>query len=155
MNWRLCDLVRAGAAAGLLFAMAGSTIRAQEPAEPLPGVPENYGGLLLEPDAVPEEFDEPFTGTQSWILLEQDTAAPATGQYYVVALDPEGQTGKLWVAWGRREVFGFRDLLTYPDVLDTVRTFHEVDGQRLPFLPRLLRGVSRIVRFFARIFGVS
>lgn len=124
------------------------------PAETLPGVPENYGGLLLEPDAVPEEFNEPFTGTQSWILLEEDTAAPAAGQYYVVAYHPEGVTGKLWLAWGRREVFGFRDLLTYPDVLDTVRTFHEVADQRLPFLPRVLRAVSRISRLFTRIFGI-
>ncbi|MEW4569815.1 hypothetical protein AB1L88_18275 [Tautonia sp. JC769] len=37
MYWRLRDLVRAGAAAGLLFAMAGPMLRAQEPTEPLPG----------------------------------------------------------------------------------------------------------------------
>lgn len=36
MNWRLRDLVRAGAAAGLLFAMAGPMLRAQEPADTFP-----------------------------------------------------------------------------------------------------------------------
>ncbi|RUL88568.1 hypothetical protein [Tautonia sociabilis] len=37
MNWRLRDLVRAGAAAGLLFATLGQESRAQEPAELPPG----------------------------------------------------------------------------------------------------------------------
>lgn len=37
MNWRLRDLVRAGAAAGLLLAMAGPMLRAQEPADSFPG----------------------------------------------------------------------------------------------------------------------
>jgi hypothetical protein len=37
MNWRLRDLVRAGAAAGLLFALAGPSARAQEPLELPPG----------------------------------------------------------------------------------------------------------------------
>lgn len=120
-----------------------------------PGVPEGTGGLLLEPDAEPEEFYERFTGTSSWILREEDTTAPQSGQYYVVAYHPEGETGKLWVSWGREEVFGFRDLVTYADVLDTVRTFHEVDDERLPFLPRVLLTVSRIARFFARVFGAG
>ena len=118
-----------------------------------PGLPGGIGGVLLEPDPEPEEFDEPFTGTQSWILLEEDTTAPQTGEYYVVAFHPTGDTGKLWVSWGREEVFGFRDLVTYADVLDTVRTFHEVDDEPLPFLPRILLAVSRIVRFFAGLFG--
>ncbi|MFO7975562.1 MAG: hypothetical protein R6V12_13105 [Candidatus Hydrogenedentota bacterium] len=120
-----------------------------------PGVPESMGGVLLEPEGQPEEFYERFTGTASWILLEEDTTVPQSGQFYVVAYHPESETGKLWVSWGREEVFGLRDLVTYADVLQVVRTFHEVDDEPLPFLPRFLLTISRIARFFGRLFGAA
>ncbi|QDV36488.1 hypothetical protein [Tautonia plasticadhaerens] len=45
MNWRLRDLVRAGAALGLLFSMAGDSARAQEPIG-LPPSPELLGETI-------------------------------------------------------------------------------------------------------------
>lgn len=118
-------------------------------------VPSGLGGVLLQPADVPDAFDEPFTGTQSWILLESDRAAPATGQYYVIAFDPAGDPGKLWVAIGREEEFGIDDLFTFADVIDRVRAFHEVSSDPKPLLTQILYVISRILSALAAIFGLS
>ncbi|HOH29785.1 MAG TPA: hypothetical protein PLC40_08935, partial [Candidatus Hydrogenedentes bacterium] len=44
----------------------------------------------------------------------------------IVAFVPSGTPGKLWVAPGIRESFGFMDIVTLPRVIYKVRTFHEV-----------------------------
>jgi hypothetical protein len=92
--------------------------------------PEGLGGLIFNTDDIsdPEVFYEPFSGTTSWILLEQDAQLPAAGRYYVVAYEPSGTPGKLWVALGIEEVFGLGDILSLPAVLGQVRSFHEVPG---------------------------
>ena len=110
-------------------------------------VPEGLGGVVFPTAGLTAEFfDEHFTGTQSWILLEQDYPLLEEGQYYVVAYHPEGLEGKLWVAVGRREEFGFKDLLTFREVVDDVREFHEVFDERPPLLTRILLAVSDILR---------
>ncbi|GMU92185.1 MAG: hypothetical protein AMXMBFR4_12430 [Candidatus Hydrogenedentota bacterium] len=118
-------------------------------------VPSGLGGVLLEPSGGPEVFKEPFTGTQSWILLESDRAAPAAGTYYVVAFDPAGEPGKLWVAIGREENFTFVDLLTFADIIDRVREFHEVSSDPKPLLTRILYVISKILSAVAAIFGMT
>jgi len=93
---------------------------------PVP-VPEGYGGVVLPTAgiATPEPFHEPFTRTDSWILLDVDVELPSAGRHYIVAY-PEGEEeGKLWVAVGTRERFGIRDLLAFPSVTREVRLFHE------------------------------
>ena len=90
----------------------------------------------------PRFFDEPFTGTQSWIMVEEEFNLPADGTYYVVAFDPAGTGGKLWVAWGKREAFTFRDILKLHTVIRDVRTFHEVQDRRKPFLPWTISALS-------------
>ncbi len=89
--------------------------------------PEGLGGLVFESGSVsePEVFDEPFTGTTSWILRDEEVALPAAGRYYVVAYAPSGEAGKLWVALGVEEVFELDDILTLPEVIADVRAFHE------------------------------
>lgn len=112
------------------------------PAAALPfGVPEGVGGLVFETGTVasPEEFREPFTGTDSWVLFEDTIALPGSGRHYVVAYSPSGEQGKLWVAIGQREVFGVRDVLELPATIRRVRAFHEIAGQ-----PRWLR-VSAVI----------
>lgn len=101
------------------------------PAADLPfEAPEGLGALVFETDDItdPVVFDEPFSGTTSWILLEEDVELPAAGRYYVVAYAPTGETGKLWVAPGQEEAFSFADIVSLPAVLDDVRAFHEVEG---------------------------
>lgn len=102
-------------------------------------VPDGLGGLLFPSKWQEQEhFYEPFTGTESWILLEQNVTLPADGQCFVVGYHPDGQPGKLWVSVGRREEFGLLDILGMPAVVREVRTFHEVIGERLSFLTSLM-----------------
>jgi len=90
--------------------------------------PSRLGGLSLDTRGIekPREFYEPFTGTRSWILTEQDVQLPKVGRYYVVAYDPSGKPGKLWAALGRKEVWEAKDLLKMPKIITEVRQFHEV-----------------------------
>lgn len=118
-------------------------------------VPRGLGGVLLESVDNPEFFDEPFTGTQSWILRESDRLAPENGQYYIVAYDPEGGAGKLWVAIGRAEQFGFEDIVSFADIIDEVRAFHEVSDVPMPLLTRILYIVSRIIAVLLEFFGLG
>lgn len=98
------------------------------PAIDLPfDVPTGLGGILISSESVtePEVFDEPFSGTRSWILFEHDVLLPEAGIYYVVAFDPTDQPGKLWVATGREEVFEPDDIAELQEILPLVRAFHE------------------------------
>ena len=74
----------------------------------------------------PRRFHEPFTGTDSWILLEETISLSAPGVYHLVASAPPEQADKLWVAVGQREAFGLGDLLALPSIVRRVRAFHEV-----------------------------
>jgi len=105
------------------------------PAIELPfAVPEGLGGILLQrPEGQePEFFHEPFTGTDSWIQGEIEPELPQAGTYYAVAWLPDGATGKLWVAPGRREVFGLADLAGLPATIERVRAFHELGAASYP-----------------------
>jgi hypothetical protein len=97
-------------------------------------VPEGLGGLVFETDEVlePEVFDEPFSGTSSWILREEDVDLPEAGTYFIVAFVPSGEAGKLWLAPGDREEFGLGDIIRLSGVLDEVRVFHETSGGAFP-----------------------
>ena len=132
----------------LLLAVPGGST----PAPPgAPDLPPGYGALILESNpAERERFDEHFTGTASWILLRDTVTLPASGIYFLTAYHPEAVPGKLWVAVGTREVFGLQDMIEFPQVVDEVRTFHEVQDERPPFLTRVMIFVGR---FLQAIFG--
>ncbi len=103
----------------------------------LPGlleIPNGSGAVFLRTVSIPapEIFHEPFTGTDSWILLQQTVNLPQAGRYDIVALSSSDdettkpESGKLWIAVGRREQFGVRDILSLPSVIRDVRAFHEL-----------------------------
>ena len=96
--------------------------------------PEGLGGVLFETIEVtePEVFYEPFSRTSSWILREEDVELPEAGTYYIVAFVPTGETGKLWLAPGRREEFSPADIAGLGAVLDDVRRFHETSAAGSP-----------------------
>lgn len=122
------------------------------PAIDLPfDAPADLGGLLLSSSGVtaPTVFDEPFSGTRSWILLEQDITLPQAGTYFVVAFDPAGQPGKLWVATGREERFELDEISELPNLLKEVRAFHESSACAPCFLLPLAATVS--VLMFAKM----
>jgi len=90
--------------------------------------PPDVGGVAFDTAGKePRFFHEPFTGTDSWILLEEAVDLPESGMYYVVAWPPGETVGKLWVAIGLREQFGLGDVLSLPTVVRDVRAFHEVN----------------------------
>lgn len=96
-------------------------------------LPGDSGGRVFDTqDSAPRTFHEPFTGTSSWILSEQDVELPAAGRYYVVAHDPSGKPGKLWVALGTKEDWGPKDFLELPRIIAEVRGFHELTAPKDP-----------------------
>lgn len=102
-------------------------------------IPAGLGGILFTTDDIdePEFFHEHFTGTDSWILGELEDVAPRSGTYYLVAYVPSGETGKFWVALGRREVFEPEDIAALGELVPRVSAFHETNAVGLitPFLP--------------------
>jgi hypothetical protein len=91
-------------------------------------LPPDAGALVLEPSAEPREFHEPFTGTDSRILVERTVRFEAAGTYRLVAFIPPPQRpeGKLWVSIGDVERWGIGDLFRFPAIVNGVRAFHEV-----------------------------
>ncbi len=87
--------------------------------------PEGYGVSPLPLDAERQDFFEPFTQTESWILLERKVRVPA-GVGYLAAWHPEGRTGKLWVAVGDVEDFGEQDWADIDSWYYNTRYFHEL-----------------------------
>jgi len=75
----------------------------------------------------PEAFYEPFTGTSSWILVDETLPILEPGTYYVRASASPSAADKLWVAVGRSEVFGWDDIFSFPSVVRDVRAFHEAE----------------------------
>ena len=119
-------------------------------------VPDGLGAQSFPSDQVaePTEFDEPFSGTSSWILLTETIPITVAGRYYLVAYDPAGQPGKLWVTLGKREEFSLNDIAALQEILPKVREFHELEasGASLPcflapmaltFTALCCRGTSR------------
>ena len=76
--------------------------------------------------SAPQVFDEPFTGTRYWIRQTVTLTAPADGTYRIGVYTRDGSTGKYVLAPGRREQFGFGDILSLPSVRIQVRDFCEV-----------------------------
>ncbi len=120
------------------------------PAAMLPfDIPNGTGAVTFNAaDFVPDFFSEPFTGTESWIYVEETVTLPSDGTYYIVGYHPDQTPGKLWVAFGQEEVFGIPDILAYPKTLREVRAFHEVSQEPLGIIPRLFLMVARVLRLF-------
>ncbi len=110
-------------------------------------IPAGLGAQVYNSDEItPTFFDEPFTGTQSWVMFEKEIPLPKDGRYYLAAYDPAGQPGKLWVAVGKREAFTFKDIITLYQVQHKVRVFHEVEHKPMPLFTFTISALSRILR---------
>ncbi len=70
-------------------------------------------------------FHEPFTDTTSWILFEEYVTFTKSGMHFLVSFSPDNQPGKMWVAIGKKEVFGPKDLTRLPSAISEVKSFHE------------------------------
>ena len=91
-------------------------------------LPPDQGALVFEARGEPREFHEEFTGTSSWIVMEQEYVLPSSGTWYVVAFSDvaASDNDKLWLAIGTKERFGLGDLFRLGSIRRFVRKFHEV-----------------------------
>jgi hypothetical protein len=94
-------------------------------------VPDGHGAIVLQGAAPSDElmFHEPFTGTNSWITVEEDLQLQSLGRHNLVSWALPEQADKLWVAVGKREQFGWKDVLGLPSVIKDVRRFHEIPAR--------------------------
>lgn len=90
-------------------------------------IPAGMGVEVLNAEMA-RVFSEPFTGTDSWVVVERTLSLPSAGSGYVVAWDPEARPGKLWVAVGEKETFGLADLFRFAGWRASARDFHELGG---------------------------
>jgi hypothetical protein len=92
-------------------------------------VPEGMGSLVIDTSGVeaPTDFYEPFTQTESWILYQEWLSLPENTDVYLVAYNPDGYTGKLWVAVGLTEDFSDVEASDFAEWLDKTQAFHEVN----------------------------
>lgn len=99
----------------------------QEAAPPIE-IPAGLGANVYPSAGItsPEVFNEPFTGTDSWEMGSWDITLPQTGRYYIVSFLPQGGPGKFWTAAGVEERFDLQDILSLPQTIIAVRTYHEI-----------------------------
>ena len=89
-------------------------------------IPEGFGAILYEPNDMPiREFHEPFTDTNSWILIEDEFEVIENGIHYVVIFSTTNQSGKFWFATGTKEVFGLSDISNLNKNIYKVKNFHK------------------------------
>jgi hypothetical protein len=98
------------------------------PAAELPfPIPNGMGAVVfLTESQEPTVFNEEFTGTVDWQFRQENLSLPQDGRYYMVSYLPSGDEGKFWVALGKAEVFGLRDLIRMPVIIVQARNFHEI-----------------------------
>ena len=91
-------------------------------------IPPGNGVFILNTMQEPRFFHEEFTGTDSWIYLEQTVVLPESGTYYFVAFPKTAMplVPKLWMAIGTKERFGIKELFTFGAIKKSVRNFHEI-----------------------------
>ena len=102
-----------------------------------PGLPDadfdfetpNDNGLHYRAALRPKEFFEPFTGTESLIIIEERVILPATGRYYLVSFHESAvpQDPKLWISIGTEERFGLKEILRLGKIRRETREFHEIE----------------------------
>jgi len=96
------------------------------------GAPPGLGALIFAPREEAHAFHEEFTGTTSWIVIEEEYTLPAEKRWYLLAFadDAIPSQDKLWLVIGNREAFGLADILSLFSVRRFVRDFHELGRSR-------------------------
>lgn len=86
--------------------------------------PGNLGARVFSTREVeePRSFHEPYSDTDSWILLEERITLPAQGQYYLIVWSEQDRRARLWVATGREEQIEPADVAR---ALPRVKAFHD------------------------------
>lgn len=92
-------------------------------------VPAGLGVRVFHSQGEPRFFHEPFTGTDSWIHIEQTVRLAQSGIYYLVAFTPRDPRpgDRLWMSVGTKERFKLWDLFSFRRWRRNIRRFHECD----------------------------
>ena len=96
------------------------------------GAPPGLGARIFTPREKAHAFHEEFTGTTSWIVIEEEYTLPAEKRWYLLAFadDAIPSHDKIWLVIGTREAFGLADILSLFSVRRFVRDFHELGRSR-------------------------
>jgi len=91
------------------------------------GIPDGLGAIVYEPnDGKPiKKFHEPFTSTDSWILIGKEFQLGETRTFYFVIFSKTNQSGKFWFTTGSKEMFDFSSLSELNKNIASVKIFHE------------------------------
>ena len=89
-------------------------------------LPDGFGAIVYEVNnkKAIRKFHEPYTNTNSWILIEEEFEIVANETHYVVIFSNTNQSGKFWFATGDKEVFDFSSSQLHENILK-VKTFHK------------------------------
>ncbi len=90
-------------------------------------IPEGFGATVYETNDgnLIKKFHEPFTNTNSWILIEDEFEIVGNEIHYVVIFSKTNQSGKFWFATGRQEVFDFSSISNLGENISKVKEFHK------------------------------
>ena len=94
-------------------------------------IPDGMGATVYNTQDVdePQDFYEPYTQTESWILYQAWVEVPPDSTVYLVAWDPEGFTGKLWVAVGKIEDFSGVGVDQFTEWVELTQAYYEFDDE--------------------------
>ena len=101
-------------------------------------------------EIVPTFFHEPFTKTNSWVLLKTEVTLTENGEYFIVSRSESHEQGKLWVAIGYKERFGLSNWTSVPATIMEVRSFHQPEAGRSS---RFSSNLLTVALFFVVIAG--
>ena len=89
-------------------------------------LPDGFGAIVYEVNNEEQikKFHEPYTNTNSWILIEEEFEIIGNEIHYVVIFSKTNQSGKFWFATGTKEVFDFRSSQLNENILK-VKSFHK------------------------------
>lgn len=85
-------------------------------------------GALVFDATVTEQaplFHEPFSNTDSRIVIVRTLTLPSDGTYYLAARFVDGRAGKLWLSTGTVEKFDADAIKRVVPLLDEIKRFHE------------------------------
>ena len=90
-------------------------------------IPEGLGAIVYESTQTNpiRKFHEPYTNTNSWILIEDEFQVLDKNIHYIVIFSKTNQSGKFWFATGTREVFNVGSLPQLTKNISKVKKFHE------------------------------
>lgn len=102
-------------------------------------------GGIIAPTIRSEDFFEPFTQTNYWGRQTLELTLPATGTYYLIVWNPNGQPGKYVMDTGTQEVFRPGDLFLFPKWWVDTHLYFE-------HMPYLLGGAATLLIGLAGVF---